>query len=205
LSEKYDEIMNKIEVTEDMRSRVMENVRKADLTRKHTVIRFPNIRRYTALAACLAVVLIGVMVGPKLFQQAQPPVENVGGIVECVSPEELSKAVGFPVSDVTTLPFDIAETAYVSNWGKVAEIDYTGSDGQSAVYRKSVGTDDNSGDSSTYDSTQDIMVGSMTAELKGNGKSYTMACWTDGTYAYSLNLSSGVDAAMWSTVIDGIN
>ncbi len=184
MSEKYDEIMDKIEVTEDMRSRVMEHVRKADLTREHTVIRFPNIRRYTALAACLAVVLIGVIVGPKLFQQAQSPVENVGGIVECVSPEELSKAVGFPVSDVTTLPFDITETVYVSNWGEMAEIDYTGPDGQSAVYRKSVGTDDNSGDSSTYDSTQDIMVGSMTAEPKGNGESYTRACWTDGTYAY---------------------
>ena len=86
-----------------------------------------------------------------------------------------------------------------------AEIDYTGSDGQSAVYRKSVGTDENSGDLSTYDSTQDIMVGSMTAELKGNGENYTLACWTDGNYAYSLNLSSGVDAATWSTVIEGIN
>ena len=119
MSEKYDEIMAKIEVTEDMRSRVMENVRKADLTRERTVIRSQKIRRYTVLAACIAVVLIGVIVGPKLFQQAQPPVENVGGIVECVSPEELSKAVGFPVSDVTTLPLDITETTYVSNWGKV--------------------------------------------------------------------------------------
>jgi hypothetical protein len=87
----------------------------------------------------------------------------------------------------------------------VTEIAYTGADGQSAVYRKSPGSDHNSGDYNVYASTEEIAVGSPTVELKGSSECYTLACWTDGTCAYSLSLSSGDDAAEWNTIIGGID
>lgn len=207
MSKKYNELMGKIKVTEELRRRVMENVRNADIDSKPKIIRFPNLRRFGAIAACLALVLAGVLVVPNLFNPAEsnPPVEMGNGIVECESAEALSKAVNFPILDLKTLPFDVTKTDYRSYWGEVAEIAYTGADGQSAVYRKSPGSDDNSGDYNVYDSTEKITVNTLTVELKGSSEGYTLACWTDGTYAYSLSLSSGIDAAEWNTIIGGID
>ena len=207
MSKKYDEIMEKIEVTEEMRRRIMENMFDAYIDSKPKMIRFPNLRQYGTIAAYLALVLIGIFVGPKLFSpsESNPPVQIENGIVEYESDEALSKAVNFTVSDVKTLPFDATKTDYLSYWGKMAEIAYTGADGQSAVYRKSLGSDDNSGDYNVYASTEEITVDSLTIELKGNSEVYTLACWTDGTYAYSLSLSSGVNAAEWNAIIEGIN
>jgi hypothetical protein len=50
--------------------------------------------------------------------------------------------VGFPVADLTHLPFPVSGTVYLDSFGDLAEIDYTGSGGQTAVYRKSPGTRD---------------------------------------------------------------
>jgi len=151
-------------------------------------------------------VLAGVLVGPKLFNssESRPPAQIENGIAGCASAEELSKAVNFPVSDVEKLPFDAAETNYRSYWGELAEIDYVGADGQSAVYRKSLGNDDNSGDYNVYSSTDEITVNTLTVELRGSSEGYTLACWTDGIYAYSLSLSSEVDAVEWNAIIVGI-
>lgn len=206
MSRKYVEVMDKVILTENMRSRVMENVRAAEQNTEHRAIRFPNIRRYAAFAACLAIVLLGTIAGPKLLKkpQIQPPIEGANGIVACASINELSKAVGFPVDEVSGLPFTPEKTSYYAYWGDLAEIDYQAADGQTAVYRKSMGTQDNSGDWSAYDSTQTLAVGDITAQLKENGGVYTLAIWTNGSCAYSLNLSGGLDEAGWTAVIDGI-
>ena len=60
---KYDELMDKIEVTDAMRARILRNV-SAAVPKKTTV------RRYALLAACLAVVLLGAVCVPKLMDPA---------------------------------------------------------------------------------------------------------------------------------------
>jgi len=196
LSEKYDEIMDRVVVTKEMRGRILENVRKSGAQPEAKVIRFPHWKKYVAAAACFAVLLIGALTVPGLLPSSQenPPVDLQGtdGIVECQSVEELSKTIGFPISDITALPFEPTGTAYISSFGEIAEIDYTGADGQTAAYRKSVGTDDNSGIYDTFPDTEQISVGSVSATLKGDGTAFTLAVWTDGTYSYSVVLSNGV-------------
>ena len=204
LAEKYAQIMDRIELTEAMRRRVLENVRGAAAEKKP--IRFPNRRRWVAVAACLALLLIGALALPKVAWggSQEPSAETANGISACASAEELSRAVGFPVSDVTALPFAVTQTSYLNYWDQLAEIQYRGADGQSAVYRKSAGTEDNSGDYSEYPSTRELTAGSVTAELRGSGERYTLACWTDGTYAYSLSLPQGADAAAWTEILAGL-
>ena len=41
------------------------------------------------------------------------------------------------------------------------------------------------------------------ATLKGQDQRYTLALWTDGTYTYSLRLSSGLSADGWQALLDG--
>ena len=117
---KYDELMDKIEVTDAMRARILRNVSAA-------VPKKTPVRRYALLAACLAVVLGAVCV-PKLMDPApqgeQTTIAN--GMVEVASAAALADAVGFPAAEAAELPFDVEETTYTSYWGELAEIRYAG-------------------------------------------------------------------------------
>lgn len=214
MSNAYCELMQKVELSDEMRRRILENVDHADLTAPPKVVRFPNLRRYAALAACLAVVVVGIFAYPTLMSKKPAvdapatsqatPVQGTSGITECGSAQELSDAVGFSVPEVTSLPFTVADSTYCDYGGTLAEITYTGAEGQCAIYRMSAGTEDNSGDYNTYDSVEKIKIGTLTAELKGSQSGYTLACWTDGIYAYSLSLSDCLDAAGWADMLNSI-
>ncbi len=62
LDRKYDEIMERIEITPEMRRRILDNIQDIDLSEKKTakVIR-PRWKQFGALAACFALVLVGIM------------------------------------------------------------------------------------------------------------------------------------------------
>lgn len=216
MSEKYEEIMDKVTVTDEMRRRILQNIRSADIEPETKTIRFPHWKRYVAAAACFAVLLIGALTMPNILHPSQEnpsvsesdgnaPVVGAQETVRFQSADELSKQIGFPVSDITALPFKPTDAVYASSFGKVAEIDYTGADGQNAVYRKSPGTDDNSGIYDTFPNTKQISVGGVSAEVKGSGNQFTLAVWTDGTYAYSIVLSNGVGADQWSAIIKSVS
>lgn len=137
-----------------------------------------------------------------VFRPNEPNVAIVNGIVEVDTPEQLADAVGFEVEELTALPFAAEETTYVSYWNELAEITYTG-EGQTAAFRKSAGTEDNSGHYNTYSSVKEIHVGSLTATLKGSEEVYTLAVWSADGYAYSLCLSDGISESEWRLLLGG--
>ena len=114
--------------------------------------------------------------------------------------DELSAAVGFPVNEVEGLPFTVEKEVYISYWGEMAQIEYTG-EGETAVFRKGTGTDDVSGDYNVYSSVKEIMVGANPVTLKGENDVFTLAVWTDGNYSYSLDISKGLSEDEWSEMI----
>ena len=125
--------------------------------------------------------------------------------MEVSSAEELSKTVGFEVSEPGNLPFEPESVVYTAYWAEMAEIIYT-NDEQTAAFRKGIGSDDVSGDYNSYELTNEISVNGINTTLKGNGETYTLAIWTDGEFAYSLSLSEGAGEAEWiemlQTIID---
>ena len=197
---KYDELMDKIEVTDAMRARILRNVSAA--APKKT-----PVRRYALLAACLAVVLLGAVCVPKLMDPApqgeQTTIAN--GMAEVASAAALADAVGFPAAEAAELPFAVEETTYTSYWGELAEIRYAGG-GRIADLRTSAGTEDNSGDYTDYPAVTELTVGAVTAELRGEAaERYTLAIWTDGQYAYSLRLSDGQSTEVWQRLLAGVH
>jgi len=305
LSKKYDEIMDNIYVTEDMRKRILQNISDADFGRqtgaggqngtpKREHIKTsgemkPRVRRcwkqYASIAACAAVLIACVVTLPQLknptvvtppdtgetVEPAQPDTQqpnasqdsgttknggtsggtissggSSGGSSEsnggtlgssgsdsqsdnngsvsnppdtntpgsgdtegpavsttCETQEELVKTAGFDVEGLTYLPFDVKTTEYVLIGGSIAEITYTGSDGSTAVYRKSKGDDDNSGDYNTYETSVKMDVGDVKATLKGSPGEYVLATWASGKYSYSVSLSAGADENTWNVIISG--
>ena len=205
MNRKYNEAMEHIEVTPEMRSRILNNIENIDFAEKKRtkIVRFPNIKRFATLAACLAVMLVGALTLPNLLDISnEPPViENENNdIVEVSSVEELSETVGFEVSEPGNLPFEPESVVYIAYWAEMAEIIYI-NDEQTAAFRKGIGSDDVSGDYNSYELTSEISVNDINATLKGNGETYTLAIWTDGEFAYSLSLSEGIEETEWISIL----
>lgn len=200
---KYDEVMEKLEVTPEMRARILQNVE----TQMAEPRKKPNrIRRFAALAACLAILLVGAAALPKLISSPTPEESETtiaNGMVEVASKEELSEAVGFPVKSAQSLPFFPQSIYYTSYWGEMAQIDYENG-GSMACFRQSLGEEDNSGDWSEYPAQKSLTVNGCAVTLKGEADSYTLAIWRDGTYSYSLSLSAGQPASVWAELIEGV-
>ena len=211
---KYDEIMNKIEVDEAMRKRILSYVEnlnleteKAAKSREESKIRQfrrRTVRNITAAAACIAILLVCTFAWPKLTGpgelETKESVSIANGMVEVKSIDELSAAVGFTVNEVEGLPFTVEKEVYISYWGEMAQIEYTG-EGETAVFRKGTGTDDVSGDYNVYSSVKEIMAGANPVTLKGENNVFTLAVWTDGNYSYSLDISKGLSEDEWSEMI----
>ena len=200
---KYDEVMEKLEVTPEMRARILQNVE----TQMAEPRKKPNrLRRFAALAACLAVLLVGAVALPKLISGPAPEESETmiaNGMVEVTSRDELSEAVGFPVKSANALPFFPQSIYYTSYWGDMAQIDYANG-GSTACFRQSLGEEDNSGDWNEYPAQESLTVNGCAVTLKGEANSYTLAIWQDGTYSYSLSLSAGQPASVWAELIEGV-
>ena len=200
---KYDEVMEKLEVTPEMRARILQNVK----TQMAEPCKKPNrLRRFAALAACLAVLLMGAMALPKFISSPVPEESETmvaNGMVEVTSKEELSEAVGFPVKSAQSLPFFPQSIYYTSYWGEMAQIDYENG-GSTACFRQSLGEEDNSGDWNEYPAQESLTVNGCAVTLKGERDSYTLGIWSDGTYSYSLSLSAGQPASVWESIVEGV-
>lgn len=202
----YRELMEQVNLTPEARERILTNVQQADLSpQPEKVVPFPRRRqtwrRWASLAACLVVVVAVLVAVPLLREQPDtaPPVQVLPPFRQVDSLDALSEAVGFPVTEVSSLPFDPVSTTYTVYDEGLAEITYTGSGGQTATYRQSCGTEDNSGDYNLYPDTQTLP--DQNATLKGQDQRYTLALWTDDTYTYSLHLSSGLSADAWQALL----
>lgn len=208
MDKRYDEIMEHVEVTPEMRRRILKQIEQTDLTKNAPpkVITIARIRRLAAIAACLAVVLIGALTLPGLIHGPEHPDDSDvlapgNGIVQVASVEELSETVGFEVVGCSHLPFQVEGVTYTAYWKELAEIVYSG-EGKTAVWRMGTGTEDVSGDYNTYDTETEISVGGTAVTLKGNNGSYTLAIWTQNKYAYSISLSDGLAEKQWQALFD---
>lgn len=208
LDNKYDEVMEHIEVTPEMRSRILSNINIMDFAEKKQakIVRFPTVKRFAALAACLAIMLVGALTLPNLLNISQePPVIGNNDIVEVSSVKELSETVGFDVVEPWKLPFTPKSVVYTAYWTEMAEITYS-NDEKTAVFRKGIGSDDVSGDYNSYELTRKISLNNIDVTLKGRNEKYTLAVWTDSEFSYSLSLSEGIEEAEWiellQTMID---
>lgn len=138
--QKYDEIMDKIQVTDEMKKRILSNIENevetGKVPGKRRILPFKTLHRIMAAVACL--LLLGVsaaVIKPSLVKEpAKVPVEvpteteeNVQGtfrVEEKNSAKELSDTVGFTVKELSSLE-EKATVEYVAYGTDLAEINYT--------------------------------------------------------------------------------
>ncbi len=218
LSKSYEEIMERIHMSEEAHERILSNIiRECGEKERKKISSFQFSVRYLAVAAAVLVCVITVPVVYHLQNTsvdqdehtiiaADDTVQIANGIVECASVEELSEKVGFPVYDLQEeiLPFKVDTIEYYSYWEELAEIEYTGSDGDYAVYRKEEGTEDCSGDYNVYSIQKVISLNGIQITLKGDDQRYNLAVWTYECYSYSLYLSEGIAENEFQDILNAV-
>ena len=70
MSSKYGDIMDKVEVSDEMRRRIVGNIGNYDFKRGTLLMSIAKRRRYVALAACLVLVLFAAIAIPKFMAPA---------------------------------------------------------------------------------------------------------------------------------------
>lgn len=205
---KYDEIMEKIVVTEEMRTRILSNIKQTAPKAKSKILHLPAYRKYLPVAACLAILLIGATVIPNILKNGQtgdPLVyEQPGGIAYADNAVALSSYVGFPVNEISSLPFEATKITYLVYDRELAEISYANEE-QTLYFRKSIGTEDNSGDFNTYDTLSKITIKDCSITIKGNDELYNLAIWNDGQYSYSIGITNGISQDELSVLIETLD
>lgn len=104
---------------------------------------------------------------------------------ELSSVQELAERTGVDIRELTNLPFAPTQTQYTAYSDALAEIRYFAGE-KEICYRKSAGAEDNSGDYTDYADTQTISLAGQSVTLKGDGKSVSLAQWSDGTWSCSI-------------------
>lgn len=209
---KYEEIMDRVRVTDEMRRRILHTLEMAEadtpakpVNKISSLPRWRQLHKSVAAVACVVLVLLGGLGIWHLASLGKEPVveQGVNGMEEVDSIETLENYMGFSVEEIHVLPFETQSTAYMSYWGDMAEITYTGADDE-AVFRKAEGTDDVSGDYNAYAEETSVAIGAYTVRLKGESGKYTLATWNDGTYSYSLQLTNGQTQDVWQSMIESM-
>lgn len=202
---RYNKMMDKINVTPEMHERIMNNIQEVDFeTEPKKVIFLKDYKKYISIAACLMVCIAGTLLIPNLMKvEQEPPLQVVPDIVEYTSTRELSSSVGFEVKDVKNIPFEVEEIKYISYWKELAEIVYSG-DENTLIFRMSEGSDDNSGDYNEYEEVKSYSVDDYTVTLKGSNGLYNLAIWSDGSFSYSLELDVALSETDLGNIIQSI-
>ena len=195
MKRKYDELMDRVEVSEEMRSRLLQNIGRTPAEPEKTKSSSRGVLKILLpIAACL-VLAIGVFTAVSLRRETvpekTPQVQVTNGICEAESREELSQMVGFKVKELPWLPFEIQTTAYVSYWNEMAEIEYRGKE-QTCTLRQSPGKEDISGDYTDYEAVKSFRIGDAEITLKGHAENeYLSASWVWENQSFSLAFSEG--------------
>jgi len=187
LKNRYDEAMKNIEVTNQMRDRILNNISKLDLekTSKKTYP-FPQYKKYLSIAACFAFLMVGFVIVHNITNlPSEPPVQIVPDIVSYHSVAELSDAIGFTVKEIQELPFEIESVKYTSYWGELADIKYAGSD-NTAIFRIASGDEDVSGYYGEFASVESHVINGYDVTIKGSDGQYLLAVWQNDGYSYSV-------------------
>lgn len=213
MSKSYNEIMEKISVTEEMRERILDNIQANNIA-EYRKRRFTGRVRKASFLAGAAV--IAILSGTLLLQNFQdrtnteePPLEQgmmqaYNGIEECASLEELEEKVGFEIENIEDqLSFVPSQEIYLSYWQELAEVQYTG-ENQTVTFRKSSGEEDNSGDYNEYAVEKQADINGTNVMLKGTESGIHLAIWNKDGFSYSLSFENAVTQETVLAIIESI-
>ncbi len=213
MTEAYNEIMEHIEVTPEMRRRVLENAEAAVKRPRVVHLSARSAKTLLSLAACAALIVFASLSVSDFSREADTAQEESGdaqlgvsavyGIEECAGREELSEKLGFDVAEPGYLPFDVQEREYCVYWGSMAQSCYRAGDAQ-VMLRQERGSDDISGDYNVYETVLNVEINGAEATLRGADGKFSGAVWQQDGFSYSVFCSPAVSQSEMQRIIENV-
>lgn len=206
MKNRYDKIMKNIEVTTEMRDRILNNIDNLNLDQaSKKIVPFPNYKKYLSIAACFVILLVGSVIIHNMANWTSEPPGDLGetGIVEYNTIGELSEAIGFSIKEIRNVPFEVTAVQYTAYWDEFAEIQYTGQD-NTVVLRMTFRDEDVSGDYSEYTDIKYIAVNGYSVTLKGDNDKYSLAVWQTEGYSYSVQFTKAISEQEMVTTLQSV-
>ncbi|MFT3983061.1 MAG: DUF4367 domain-containing protein [Lachnospiraceae bacterium] len=198
MKNRYDKAMKYIEVTKDMRDRILADISHLDLNKASSkTALYSKYKKYLPVAACFLVLIVGAVIVRDTFHLSEtPPLQQipdqaVPDIVTYNSADELSDAVGFEIKEVQDPPFAIESVDYISYWGELAQIEYIGS-ANTLLLRMAPGVEDVSGYYGEFTDVENHVINGCNFTIKGNDNQYILAVWQNDGYSYSVQMLESV-------------
>lgn len=204
---RYNEIMEHIELTDEMRERILSNVKAKNKRRRISRI----AGAVTAAAACAAIAFgtVAVMKNSGSFgkkpgkdttitsSQATEPTVNDAltyGAESYRNAAELSEKFGFEIHDITALPFEAESVSYSIISESFAEVVYCGKNDEECCFRVGRDTEDISGELDEFTSIESVQLNNTDVTLKGYDGKYHLASWIKDGHFFSVSLNEDTDA-----------
>ena len=199
---RYNQIMADVEVSAELREKVLGNLKTNDAYKKYTP--WYNSKKWIAMAACAAVIILGTSI---FILRPQEPISDNSNVTLVLPPiidhyeniDQLASNVEFTVSELTVLPENNMEIDYLTI-GELAEVRYLGIE-QELTLRMGSGQKDVSGVYGTYDSVLEITVRGDTVQLLALEEEILLAKWRHGDVSYSLQALKCMSKAQWQKII----
>lgn len=193
--------MEHVTVTPDMRQRVVHKVECACSTGKQTSFQIKNLLKWMLPIAACFVLVLGLIYLPSITEQPNLRLQITNQIIPAESLQELSDMVGFEAAGISDLPFDAQTVTYTAYWNQIAETKYMG-ETNTCVLRQSVGTEDISGDYTSYAFEEKRTVNGVEVLLKGHASNeFLVAVWHNDVFSFAVTFTEGVPFDAYEKVI----
>jgi hypothetical protein len=213
LKNKYHSAMEKITVSDEMQVRILKNL-EASTYSETSVKEQPRFKWRLSMgfagSFAVAMLLLLVYLSPWKLQPAPPDGQDTQHQVTVVNPfvqvkniAELKASLSFDPPLPKKLPngYELKSISIIS--GKVVQLDY--SDGSYEIgYRTAQGTEDISGDNTSYAVSETTTLGSTSIHLKGSKALFNLATWTQDGFTFSLSFSAGMEKETVLSIISSI-
>lgn len=122
--------------------------------------------------------------------------------MECATLEEAAGLVGFGILVPDTVN-NFSDRIIRAMSDQMIEIIYQNGAKEIRI-RKGTGSEDLSGDFTSYDTVTESTINDNAVTLKGNEGAYSLAIWSDGEYSFSIRLTDGVTQEEMTSIISEI-
>lgn len=167
------------------------------------MIAFPQWKRWAALAACAAVVLLAaVTLNPREPATPDGPLDQQGAVqianpfADYASLDDAARAAGFElIAPETVEGWDGEKLVQVMS-GSMIQLVFRDSSENRLYIRKEAGSGDVSGDCNSYTEVKTVAVDGRSVTLKGDAGAVSTAVWRSGGYSYAVmsDVPMGADA-----------
>lgn len=120
--------------------------------------------------------------------------------------EEATKAVGFEVTVPDTIDGYATRIIRVDAESKLIEVVYTNNEDAKICIRKAAGSNDISGDYTSYSQNNTVTINNLSVIMKGDNDVVSVATWADNGYTYSVGayMQTGLSVATITGLISSI-